>query len=279
MPLLARFGEQSRGESPESEKREKEKLEIFLEEISEKLKAEGIPVEDDCRIDMGAFGEVYSKEVIQRDRGWVRKCEKEWYGDISEEEIKEEKLKRTGEKLEMLKTAIFSKFLEEEFFVVRTSAYDDIKNKSDNVMVEKETGNVICAFDEVGETSGARYEAKKAEVLARNRRETGGRLKYGLRWEKDEEGQEKIVLAEVESAPIFYLALPQRHIEEGIRELVPSFDESSEYERNLFSYFLTTITAQAEFLCLEPRLRPTLKKRLDSFKTTLAKLRSKDEKI
>ncbi len=262
-------------EREEEEKTEEEKLRNFLGEISEGLKREGVPVDKNCRIDINVFRSVYPEEEIKRDEGFVGKREKEWFPGLSKEEIEEEKLKSDGEKLEILKTSIFNKFLGEDFIIVRTSSYDDIKNKVDNVMLEKETGNLICAFDEVGETSGPRYEQKKADILERNSREKGGRLKYGLRLEKDKENKMRLVLGEVTNVPVFYLALPKRFIKEGIEKLIPSFEEKSDYEEKLFSYFVDSFRPQIQSLKLESRLTHSLQEQIGCFEKSLQKIQTK----
>lgn len=252
-------------ERKEEEREGEEKLKNLMKEIAERLKKDGIPTTESCRIDMEAYKKIYTEETINKDKELIAKREKEWKEDFKEE-------KKIGRKLERLKTAIFSKFLGEEFVVVRASLYDDIKNKVDNIIFNKENGNIICAFDEVGEAAGERYEKKKKEVLERNL-EGGGHLKYGLKLEKDKENQKKIVLGQVTNIPIFYLALPTRHIEEGINRLSPSFEEKSEYEKNLFTYFTTSLSAQINFLKLEKNLNPTLKDRLNYFEECLQRFK------
>lgn len=277
------FGEGFKFESPmekkiereETKKEGEEKISKFLEEIAETLKKDGIPVEKDCRINMDAYKNVYPKEVIERDKKLISDYEKEWYQNLSEEEIEEQKLKKCGYKFEMLKTAIFSKFLGNEFVVLRASLYDDVKNNIDNVILDKEKSNVVCAFDEVGEAYGPRYERKKAKVLERNTKEGGGHLKYGLIFEKDEKNQSRISLRKVDHIPLFYLVLPERHIERGIEKLKPSFQETSGYEEKLFTYFLSSLSTQIHFLKLEHNLDPTLKERLLKFEETIKKFLEK----
>ena len=172
----------------EEKEQNRKKLVDFIKEISGNLREEGLPAREDCRIDMDSFGEVYPEKTIKEDRREIESYEKDWQVGLSEEK----RTKTEGEKLEMLKTAIFSKFLGKDFIVARSSLYDDVKNNIDNVILEKETGNLICALDEAGESSGKGYEEKKTKVLERNRQENGGSLKYGFKLEKDREGKKKI---------------------------------------------------------------------------------------
>ena len=238
---------EERIENNQEEEMMEEKLAELSKELAEKTRQEGFPVTEDCRIDMAAFNGVYSAEEIKKDSELVKRYEKEWYKNVPTEEIKGEKLKRSGEKLELLKGSIFSKFLGDEFVVVRASSYDDINNKVDNVVLEKETGNLVCAFDEVAESSGQRYEKKKEQVLGRNSESRGGSLKYGFKLEKDEEDQIRLVLGKVDFLPIFYMPLPERHIKEGIKQLTP-LGEKSIHEEKLFTYFVSILLSQANYL-------------------------------
>jgi len=257
-------------ERVEEEEKGREKIKDFIKETSENLKKEGVPVTEDCHIDIRAFSEIYPEKIIEKDQELVRDYMSEWYPGLSEEEIKKEKLKTDGEKLEMLITAIFAKNLGEDFIVARTSLYDDIKNKIDNIILEKETGNIVCALDEVAEISGERLEKKKNEILKeRNIKEKGGKLKYGLKVEKDKKGKPKIFLSKIDSIPVFYLALDDKRINQAIENLIPSLEEKSEYEGKLFSYFKSSLNAQIWYLELDQRLHPFLKERLSAFKKSL----------
>lgn len=89
----------------------------------------------------------------------------------------------------------------------------------------------------------------------------GVELKYGI---KIRDG--KVELAKRAGVPIFYLALPEKHLEEGIKEFMPSFGDKSEYEINLFKYFLSSIENQYRLLELERKLDPSLRERLIFFK-------------
>lgn len=246
------------------------KLEDFVEDISGGLneREKEVLVDRDCRINLDTFDGIYPREVIEKDKAEVRKYEEKWYKDLPEAEIRKRKSEQAGEQLEMLKTAIFSKNLHENFIVARASSYDDIKNGVDNIILEKETGNLVCALDEVSEISGSRFEQKKEEVLDKNRK-GGGELKYGIRLEKG-----KISLGKVKNLPIFYLALPQRHIRKGMEELIPSFQEKSKYERDIFNWFISSLDSQIKSLKLEPRLNEDLNKRLLRFEKAIQRFKT-----
>jgi hypothetical protein len=262
-------------EKKENNEGSEHKLKKILEQISLRLKSEGIFVTEECRIDMQAYSGVYPKDEIENDDRLIKEYQKEWYKGSSENEIKEQKIKKTGEKLEMLKTAIFSKFLGEEFIVVRASFYDDVKNKVDNIILEKKSGNLVCALDEVESPFGQRYEEKKEKVLSRNKTEGGVKLKYGFFLEKDRDNKKRITLGEISNVPLFYLVLPAKHVEEGIKQLIPSFEEKSDYEKRLFKYFITSLSSQIDLLRLEAKANPTLEERLDYFEKIIERFKER----
>jgi len=249
-------------ERKEESERRVEKLQDFIGKTAEKFKKEGLSVTGDCRIDLRAFLNIYSQKQIDKDEEEVREKQKKWYDNASPEEIKEKKKRETGEQLEKLKTIIFDKFLGNDFFVVRSSSYDDIKNGVDNVILDKKTGNLVCAFDEVGETSGKRYEKKKREILEKNEEESGGKLKYGIKISK--EG--KIELGQAENLPIFYLALSKGKIENGIDSLS---EGRSDFEEKLFHFFRSSLESQINDLKLEENLSPQLEERISQFEKVL----------
>ncbi len=253
----------------EREKEGIEKLREILAEISDNLEKEGVPVDVDCRIDMPAFNDIYGKEV-ERDLG--REEEK-----IMEEEEKttigeamDERVKRDGEKLEMLKTVIFNKFLGRDFIVVRSSLYDDRRNGIDNIILEKETGNLVCAFDEVAAIKTQKLDEKIRQTREKNR-EGGGVLKYGISLEKG-----KIIKKALGELPVFYLTLSRERIEEGIKRLSIFSESPSLEEKLIFRFFIESLSSQIPYLNLESDLSANLRKRLTRFEAVLQRLKTKE---
>jgi hypothetical protein len=224
---------------------------------------------------MAMFRGVYPSEAIQRDQeyaeGVVRQGERRQSPRRQLAGETPERLKATGERMEMLKTVVFDKFLGKNFVVVRSARYDDVANKIDNVILDRKTGNLVCAFDEVGESSGPKYERKKDEVLRRDREKGGGTLKYGLRIERDN----RLVKDKVENVPIFYLALPKELIDETIEQLDPSAKKPSRREKQLFAYFNASLYSQIQLLNMDTNLNPVLTDRIKNFKRILEGLQEK----
>lgn len=251
------------------------KVERFLSGAADRYRAEGVPLSDDGRIDMASYKAMYPDvgKDLERDREW----ESEWFGGLPEEAAREKRRLMEGEQLEMLACAILIKNLGERFVVARTSPHDDRVNKVDTIILDKETGNLVCAFDEVSDTSGANYEKKQTLVRDRNLK-GGAALKYGI-GVKGDSGKQAIVPAAAEHLPLFYLAVPGDRVKKGIQEFVADPVRQSDFEERLFSYFLATIGAQIGALELyHRRLDPELKKKLDGFKAVVGSFNAKSAK-
>jgi len=242
------------------------KLKEFLRLVAEKLEKDGVPVRSNCRIEMDQFDKIYSIQEIEKDKKEISRIESlVGVGESAPE-------KHLGEQLEMLKTGIFNKFLPDSFVTARASRFDDIKNGADNVIIDRQSENIVCALDEVGEIKGARFEAKKSQVLRKNQK-GGIYLKYAL---AAKNGQ--IIPSQgIQNIPIFYLALSREHIKKGIQEFVPSIDKPpSDYERKIFDYFVSSIDTQIKAIELNSDLDKTLRERVESFKNTINQIRQKE---
>ena len=246
------------GDEDKERAAKKEKIKKILELVREKLISEGVPADENCRIQMEAFEGVYPKEEILDDKIRLKRIEKKW----QEGNEPTEKIDKEGEQLEILKTALFNKFLGKKALIVRTSLYDDVINHVDNLMIDKETGKTLCAFDEVGTNIGPIFTEKMVKVLKINTEERGVKLKYGLKLEKEINNENKIKLGGRDNLPIFYLALPSLQIKEAIKNAEPSLEKFSDYEKKVFEYFYFSIISQVKALNLEKNLSEEIVKDL-----------------
>ncbi|PIY96387.1 MAG: hypothetical protein COY66_04165 [Candidatus Kerfeldbacteria bacterium CG_4_10_14_0_8_um_filter_42_10] len=251
-----------------------EKLRDLLKKIAEALNKEGLPVTEEARIDMKAFyrsrqnpNSPYQKEEVKKDETYVAEMERKFQEQRGRNYPAGQNKEGRGEKVEMLKTAVFHKMVGNQFAVMRSSRYDDIKNGVDNVVVDKETGGIICAFDEVADNTGSRFKEKEAAILD-ERNKNGASLKYGI----IQKG-EQIIESEIKNIPTLYLCLSPEDLDRGMEELIPELGQASEFEKKLFDYFVKTIEAQISALNLKGNLNPLIKKRLDEFVTSLDKMK------
>lgn len=224
----------------EQQEKDIEKMSGFLGKIAERLRDRGVPVEDDCRVNVRAYECVRSN--VEEDENFVREQEKEHAAGrkINEEDMKKERKKTAGEQLEMLAIVILNKILPERFVAVRSSLFDDFSagHKVDIILLDKETGSVVCAFDGVDDAEGDTFANKEAEVIRRNKN-GGAYVRYGLGMENEE-----LVLCSQEHIPIFCLALPERSIKKGMRKIEPFFDRINDYEKEAFTLFVEEVGNQ-----------------------------------
>jgi len=240
-------------------------LKELLRLVAKELKQEGIPVRDNCRIEMDEFSDIYNVKEIERDKQEVSRIE----SLVDTKKITPEQ--RLGEQLEMLKTGIFNKFLPDNFVTTRASRFDDIKNGADNVIIDRLSGNLVCALDEIGEIKGARFEAKKSQVLHKNNK-GGIFLKYAL---ATKDGQ-IVPSRAIQNIPIFYLALSPEHVRKGVQAFISSADKPpSDYEKKIFDYFISSIDTQIKAVELNSNLEKNLKKRVENFQDTINQIKEK----
>lgn len=249
------FDKLNREEEKDLEKEKVKKLELFLEKMSESLKKEGVPVNTDCRINEKDFEKIYSKEEIKKDISRIEEYKNNWGDEGNRKES-------SGEKLEMLKTAIFHKFMNKDFIIVRSSQTDDVDNKIDNVILDRKTGEIVSAFDELNdEIGGYRYKEKAEKIMEKNHK--GASLKYGLTLNPDK----KIILQKINRIPIFYLALPPKQLEDGIKNF--QTEKFSDYEKKLFHYFILSIETQIKGLELRNDIPQDIQEKLKRFSESL----------
>jgi hypothetical protein len=246
-----------------------DRLKGETKEMSLGLQKEGVPVDERARIDINKFGSVYSKESIESDKAWIKDLKERWKRSAVAESrwswaFPKEKALRdvpVGDVFEMLTTSILHKNLGKDFIVTRTSEYDDARNKVDNLILERETGNIVCAFDEIGAASGERFEEKRNKVLERNWQRGGTDLKYGISFE-EKKGEMKLKKGSVYQIPLFYFALSEEEIRKTLN--------SPSQEKKVFGDFIESAKKQIEEIGAGP-VHSKLKRHLDFFEGVLEK--------
>lgn len=249
--------EKNKKETPELNEGMK-KLTAYLETMAESMRDEGIPIKNDCRVDIDAFKNLHSPQDLAVEKQRLLKIRKE----LAEKDAYQENF---GEKLEMLKTAVFNKFLGQKFIVARTNLADDIDRGVDNIILERQTGNVVCAFDEVADIVGKTYQDKTAKILGKNVESAGASLKYGLGIDKK---TKKVIPQSVQNIPIFYLALPGQYVKNAIQQFKP--EVKSEQESKLLLYFLSSLQTQIKALDLRMlSVHPEVRTKIEKFDLAL----------
>jgi hypothetical protein len=182
-----------------------------------------------------------------------------------------EKTNWGGNLAEVTATLLLHRGLSENFITVRTAAYDDLKHGIDTIIVNKETGEVICAFDEL---MGGGPEDKRAEEKARRQQEDikrgGTSLTYGF---TIKDGQ--MVKSSFEHVPIFRLCLGRREVYSALTECDHDGDDLGPIGKNILDGLLASLAQQTgEYLTLD-ELNPVMRQRLEHFRDgSLAKMQA-----
>lgn len=208
-----------------------EKLKVLLKNIAEKINLEteqeyglvGL-LNSDCTIAAEGYAEsqggIYRDEEVQNHQKKVWELEldfsnannpnvQEFYGLKKPEDMvkrwKDSKEKNKNGQTEMAVTALFAKILKDHFLVVRTASYDDYIHRVDNIILNRRTGEAICAFDEVHEGGqGERTDAKN-EKVKKIAKKGGTEITYGLRLENG-----KLVRSRMKNIPVFFFRAQKR---------------------------------------------------------------------
>ncbi|MFH1667504.1 MAG: hypothetical protein ABH884_00565 [Candidatus Komeilibacteria bacterium] len=274
-----------------------EKLEHLLSEIAAETnddlsqysdQDDGQMVNNDCTLNMlswqkGKHGPYDKVGDIKKDKQFI--IERDLInsgavGKVNQDSIldhyHQQKREGHGNLLEMVITSILYKVLHDQFIVVRASQYDDYANGVDNVIVNKETGDVVCAFDEVrDDEAGERFEEKVDKV--RDIAKKGGtEIKYGLTI--DQQSSPELVKKQIDNIPVFYLAVDRDHLLELLEKMDYSKTSISEIEKSVYDNLIVSLEQQIALL-LDENLPENIQNNIQSFQESLETMRRLREKI
>ncbi|MCK9344510.1 MAG: hypothetical protein M0P64_00095 [Candidatus Pacebacteria bacterium] len=165
-------------------------------------------------------------------------------------------------------TALLHKMLKERFLVVRASTFDDYKHGMDNLILDRETGAVICAFDEVIRNEGdAGKTPVKLEKIKKAALKGGNEAKYGIALKDD-----TLVRSRLRNVPVFYLSLESKDLNALTNDLTNGFDsDATALEQALFAHLVNSIKEQKDILEKLP-LPQVMKNKLSAFEESLGVL-------
>ncbi len=149
-------------------------------------------------------------------------------------------------------TILLHKALGEKYIVVKSSSYDDYVNGVDNVVLSKETGKVVCAFDELVNLDTAQEGAdndryyKKIERSKKNLARDGGMdVKYGI--SRDMNSGEYIRTA-TDNVPAFCLAIDTPSLHKLVRDMSEKFDNKTDIEVQMVNNIIKSLQEQKNIL-------------------------------
>ncbi|MFA6193848.1 MAG: hypothetical protein WC726_03260, partial [Parcubacteria group bacterium] len=170
--------------------------------------------------------------------------------------------------MEMAITALLVKILGDDFLVVRSATIDDYDGV-DNIILNKRTGEVICAFDEVHEGGDGKRTDEKKEKMKKVARGEGAKISYGMGLEAGQLRRTKM-----ENVPVFFLSLKREELENLLNNM--DFDLGSDVtavENEIFSELLKSLRQQQQELLKDRKVSSSIvQKKLVSFGRLLTDL-------
>jgi hypothetical protein len=233
-------------------------------------------INDKCVIRMDPFHKI-NPNKLRSDKEYVKKREMQWAGIETQEpkqplDPKEQKQidaaintrvqkwleaeeKEKSKQLEMVVTILLHKAFGDKYIVVRSSKYDDYSGGVDNVIVNKETGTIICAVDDVRENQWNNdRESEKDRTILDKTRAGGAELIYGFTLDADR----KIKLASLGNLPIFRLGLTEAEYYEivnAVKYKSGETNELNETESKILEKILASIREQRDRLLADPEVQ------------------------
>lgn len=243
-------------------------------------------VNSECQVRTEAFEDVYSQDLLEDSAFDVHEREvefsgatrpnmqafyKDQHGVEGEEAIitkwESEKKKNKNNQMELAVTSLFYKVLSKRYFIFRPAKYDDYLNGIDNIIIDKETGSVICAFDEVHEGGDGDRTLVKQEKITKIARKGGARVRFGLAIEDG-----KLKRTKLENLPIFYLGLKTDELNSLMENMEYDLNKDpSLQELEIFRKLISSVKEQSLILEKE-ELPEAVTNRLDKFKDSLVNL-------
>lgn len=231
-------------------------------EINDKMASEyhlkGL-LNNDASLNPDRYIDIYTSEKLEDDARIARDCEvkfssadnpgvqsfyKTKFGVEGKDKIiakwKEEKSKEKNSQMEMAVTLLLSEMLGDDFLVVRTAPYDDYVNGIDNIIIDRKSGEVIGAFDEVHDSNNGRYTEAKRQKVEKIARKGGTEIAYGLKIENG-----KLVRAKLTNVPVFYLGLEESKfikLRDGL------ISNNIEAKNEIFNEFIDSLSEQHKSL-------------------------------
>ena len=267
------FIDNNREVSPEA------KLTGLMSSVSEKQNLEleqrfGLSklLDSEGRISSADYGSVYTEQELNEFLATLNKMEQKFSeknsGHFSDrEQWKADKSKSKGNQTELAITCLLYKMLGDRYLVARTNEYDDYTNGADNVLIDKETGVAICAFDEVYDREEERTNAEKKQLKVLEIALAGGTdINFGV---VSEEGVLK--RGKQENLPIFYLGLNKEELNELLQEMADDPNEKTDLERVVYAKLMKSIAQQFAVL-MRQNLPEKVKENLLKFKESFSKV-------
>jgi len=281
-------------------KKPKEKMDGLMGELAQRVNGEfGEEIlNSDASVNSEEFKDVYDLEEMKDDELMIKNKQLMWsaatnentqkfyqetYNFTEDGEALTEKIvakyleNRDSSKPALLEKAVvvvFHKILGDKFLVVRSSVHDDYENGIDNMIINKETGEVVCTFDEVHGEAKYGGEDRKREKIRKKAQAGGAKIKHGLSVKKNSSGKNELVKGPIKNVPAFFLSLEPAKLDELLISMGNNLnDPPSAVELEFFDLFIQSLEEQTNFLNNE-RIPSQVKINIDNFKKSLVEIKN-----
>lgn len=260
---LSQFENRKRPPSPESYL---EKLKIKLLSVAKRLNSEyGDFLDDNAQIKMEGVDVSTSIDL-------VKSKETLWASDIgrTREEMLAKREKNSANIAEIASTLLFDKVLHKDFIIVRASTYDDYENGADQLIIDKQSGAVICGLDDaiLGESIHDTGE-KKANKINKKMRSGGAQIKYGATVNKG-----ALERKSLHNVPIFYFNINKKDMSGVLESLSSANTDLSVEEKALYKQLIDSLLLQSNKYQKDANLSIELKNNINKFQPSLEKMKN-----
>lgn len=192
----------------------------------------------------GEGGPYKNEGEFKKDKHFVEEMDKKWSRKSGQTaaEFLEEREFRHGSLWEKAVTIVFNKILKSNFIAARASRFDDYANGIDTLIIDKETGEVICAFDEVSAEKESEIDKNKCKKVEEKNESGGAKIKYGITFEEG-----KLIKGAIDNIPVFSLRLSGSELIETLQKMnFDSLKKMDESELKLFDKLMLSMEKQIE---------------------------------
>jgi hypothetical protein len=252
-------------------------LQSIVKEINGAL-GEKLLADDGC---VSRKGYDFSEEELAEQKEYTEKKEKKFIRKkfnlkddtpITKElhaKWEREQQERLSELMEMAVMVILHKVLKDDYVVCRANKYDDYHG-IDNIIVNKQTGDVLCTFDDVRDDTNAHgiYEWQKELHVEDSRGKS--KMVYAFTFEEN-----KLIRKEITNIPKFYLRFDKKQLEDMLKAIdYKNINSANNSELAIYNFIIESLASQINDLKKQGANNQALIKNLDTFESSLPNLRS-----
>lgn len=206
-----------------------------------------------------------------QDNRLVEERQAEWSAELgkSRETFLADREKNPAALAEAATTLLFDKILRRDFVIVRAAEYDDYVNGADQLIIDKQTGAVICGVDDVLGHEGDDGGEKKEKKIDAKMRRGGAAIKYGATVRGGQLERQALF-----NIPLFYFSLSKEELINILPALTGGADKISPAERAVYKKLFESLEAQADKYAADFNLDPRLQANLRRLRPSLEIMRA-----